>query len=37
MSAPFAALPGSDMRKKVDILGITRSWTFTRSDQLTSQ
>jgi protein TonB len=32
---PFP-LPGA-MRKKVDILGITRSWSFTRSDQLTSQ
>lgn len=36
MAAPFAAFPDS-MRKKVDILGITRTWTFTRSDQLTSQ
>lgn len=36
MSAPFAPFPDS-MRKKVDILGISRTWSFTRSDQLTSQ
>lgn len=36
MSAPFARFSES-MRDKVDILGITRSWTFTRSDQLTSE
>lgn len=36
MSAPFARFPEA-MRQKVDILCITRSWTFTRSDQLTSQ
>ena len=36
MAAPFARFPDA-MRKKVDILGITRSWSFTRSDQLTSQ
>ena len=36
MSAPFPPFPEA-IRKKVDILGITRSWTFTRSDQLTSQ
>lgn len=36
MAAPFARFPEA-MRKKVDILGITRSWSFTRSDQLTSQ
>ncbi len=36
MSAPFPRFPDA-IRKKVDILGITRSWTFTRSDQLTSQ
>lgn len=36
MSAPFAPFPES-MRKKVDILGISRTWSFTRSDQLTSQ
>jgi protein TonB len=36
LSAPFPRFPEA-IRKKVDILGITRSWTFTRSDQLTSQ
>lgn len=36
MSAPFPRFPEA-IRKKVDILGITRSWTFTRSDQLTSE
>lgn len=36
MAAPFAPFP-EEMRSKVDILGITRTWTFTRSDQLTSQ
>lgn len=36
MAAPFAAFT-PDMRQKVDILGITRTWTFTRSDQLTSR
>ena len=36
MAGPFARFPEA-MRKKVDILGITRSWSFTRSDQLTSQ
>ncbi len=36
MAAPYARFPEA-MRKKVDILGITRSWAFTRSDQLTSQ
>jgi len=33
LAAPFAAFP-DDMRKKADILSITRTWTFTRSDQL---
>jgi len=36
MSAPFPRFPEA-IRKKVDILGITRSWTFTRSDELTTQ
>lgn len=36
MAAPYAAFTPA-MRQKVDILGITRTWTFTRSDQLTSQ
>ncbi len=33
LAAPFAPFP-EDMRKKADILEITRTWTFTRSDQL---
>jgi protein TonB len=33
LAAPYAAFP-EDMRKKADILSITRTWTFTRSDQL---
>ncbi len=33
MAAPYSAFP-DDMRKKADILSITRTWTFTRSDQL---
>jgi protein TonB len=33
LATPFAAFP-EDMRKKTDILSITRTWTFTRSDQL---
>ena len=33
LAAPFAPFP-DDMRKKTDILSITRTWTFTRSDQL---
>lgn len=36
MAAPYAPFPEA-MRNKVDILGITRTWAFTRSDQLTSQ
>lgn len=36
MASPYSRFPEA-MRKKVDILGITRSWSFTRSDQLTSQ
>jgi len=36
LASPFA--PFSEvMRKKVDILSITRTWTFTRSDQLMGQ
>jgi protein TonB len=35
LSAPFAPFP-DEMKKQVDIFGITRTWTFTR-DQLTSQ
>jgi periplasmic protein TonB len=33
MGAPYARFP-KDMKEKVDILSITRTWTFTRSDQL---
>jgi protein TonB len=33
MSSPYARFP-RDMREKVDILSISRTWTFTRSDQL---
>lgn len=33
LAAPYARFP-DEMRKKVDILSITRTWTFTRSDQL---
>ncbi|KAB2319609.1 energy transducer TonB [Betaproteobacteria bacterium SCN1] len=33
LAGPFAAFP-EDMRRKADILSITRTWTFTRSDQL---
>ena len=33
LASPYAAFP-EDMRKKTDILSITRTWTFTRSDQL---
>lgn len=36
MAAPYPPF-SQEMRNKVDILGITRTWTFTRSDQLTSQ
>ena len=33
LAAPYAPFP-DDMRKKADILSITRTWTFTRSDKL---
>jgi periplasmic protein TonB len=36
LASPFAPFPEA-MRKKVDILSITRTWTFTRSDQLTGE
>lgn len=36
MAAPFAALP-PDIARDTDILHITRTWTFTRSDQFVSQ
>ena len=35
MSGPFAAFP-ADIRKDTDILHITRTWTFTKSDSLRS-
>ncbi|MEW6591049.1 MAG: TonB family protein [Pseudomonadota bacterium] len=33
LGAPYAPFP-DEMRKKADILSITRTWTFTRSDRL---
>ncbi len=36
MAAPYAALP-PDIARDTDILHITRTWTFTRSDQFVSQ
>jgi len=33
LAAPYAPFP-DDMREKADILSITRTWTFTRSDRL---
>lgn len=36
LSSPFAPF-SPEMRKKVDILSITRTWTFTRSDQLSGE
>ena len=33
LGEPYPPFP-DDMRKKADILSITRTWTFTRSDQL---
>ena len=33
LAAPYAAFP-ADISKDTDILSITRTWTFTRSDQL---
>ncbi len=36
MSAPFAPFP-PELRKKTDILAITRTWSFTREDHLVSQ
>jgi len=36
LASPFARFP-EEMRKKVDILSITRTWTFTHSDQLTGE
>jgi protein TonB len=36
MSAPFAAFP-SDIKRDTDILHITRTWTFTKGDELKSE
>ena len=36
LAAPYAAFP-SDISKDTDILSITRTWTFTRSDQLLTE
>jgi protein TonB len=36
LAAPFAPLP-PDIAREVDILHITRTWTFTRADQFVSQ
>lgn len=36
LAAPFAPFP-ADIAKDTDILSITRTWTFTRSDQLLTQ
>jgi len=36
LGAPYAVFP-DDIRKEVDILDITRTWTFTKEDSLTSR
>jgi len=36
MAAPYAAFP-SDIRRDTDILHITRTWSFTKGDELVSQ
>lgn len=36
LGAPYAAFP-DDIRKDVDVLDITRTWTFTKEDSLTSR
>lgn len=36
LAAPFSPLP-ADIRRDTDILGITRTWTFTQSDKLESE
>lgn len=33
MAAPYAVFP-EDIRKEIDVLGITRTWTFTREDTI---
>ena len=36
LASPYAAFP-DDIRRDYDILDVTRTWTFTRSDQLASE
>ena len=36
LAAPYAAFP-EDIRKDFDIIGITRTWTFTKEDSLATQ
>lgn len=36
LASPYAAFP-EDIRRDYDILDITRTWTFTRSDQLAGE
>lgn len=36
LAAPYAAFP-EDIRKEYDIIGITRTWTFTKEDSLATQ
>lgn len=36
LAAPYAAFP-SDIRKEIDILSITRTWTFTPNEQLATE
>jgi len=36
LSAPFEPFP-ADIRKDTDILHITRTWTFTRADQVVAE
>ncbi|MEZ0316683.1 MAG: energy transducer TonB, partial [Methylophilaceae bacterium] len=36
MAAPYAAFP-EDVKKDTDILGITRTWTFTKQDSLATE
>ena len=36
LAAPFSAFP-ADIARDTDILSITRTWTFTRADQLVTK
>jgi protein TonB len=36
LAAPYAPFP-ADIAKDVDVLGITRTWTFTRSDHFVAE